>query len=245
MDNRFRSHGVGGENLVNTPSIFNTGFNFVQSWDGRASSLDAHLESHLTDKRVMASSWSQLIGKLVNNAEVSLQFARIYDDGITATNIKDVIATYERSLVTPNSRFDKFLRGDPLALSHEEKQGYELFQSYGCSRCHQGINLGGNMFAKMGLMGDYFKDRGDLAEVDNGRYNVNHEAHSLREFRVPSLRNVALTSPYFHDGYAKSLEQAVSIMAKYQLGRAMPDSDVALIAQFLRTLTGTYLGKPL
>jgi len=148
-------------------------------------------------------------------------------------------------LITPNSRFDKSLRGDNSAINANEKKGYALFQSYGCASCHQGINLGGNMFEKMGLMGDYFADRGNITEADRGRYNLNHHPESMYEFKVPSLRNVALTAPYFHDGNAKTLEQAISIMAQYQLGRSMPQQDVEAIAAFLRTLTGEYQNKPL
>jgi cytochrome c peroxidase len=169
----------------------------------------------------------------------------LYRDGITAANIKDAIATFERSLVTPNSRFDKYLRGDQAALSENEKHGFELFQSYGCSACHQGINLGGNMFEKMGLMGDYFADRGNPTDADQGRFNINHEEQSMYEFRVPSLRNVARTAPYFHDGNAQTLQQAVTIMAKYQLGRPMPPDDVDAIVAFLGSLTGEYKGLPL
>jgi cytochrome c peroxidase len=172
-------------------------------------------------------------------------FASLYPDGINATNIKDAIATFERSLITPNSRFDKFLRGQTTALNDQEKKGYELFQSYGCASCHQGANLGGNMYEKMGLMGDYFSDRGSVTEGDKGRFNLTHDPQNMHEFRVPSLRNVALTAPYFHDGHAQTLEEAIGIMTKYQLGRAMPTMDLISIAAFLRSLTGEYQGKPL
>ncbi len=246
VDNRFRSIGVnGGVGGVNAPTVFNSSFNFVQFWDGRASTLEEQIEGPVNHPLEMASNWSRIIGKLQGDKSYAKEFAALYPDGITRANIKTAIATFERSLVTPSSRFDKFLRGDRSALNEQEQKGFDLFQDYGCSSCHQGINLGGNMFEKMGLMGDYFTDRGNVTEVDNGRFNVNHLQHSLHEFRVPGLRNVALTAPYFHDGNAQTLEQAVTIMAKYQLGRSMPQHDLEAIVAFLRSLTGEYQGKPL
>ncbi len=245
-DNRHRSVGVnGGVGGVNAPTVLNSGFNFVQFWDGRAPSLEAQVEGPVNHPKEMASNWPLVLRKLGKDAAYVNTFNNLYDDGMTVTNIKGAIATFERSLVTPNSRFDKFLRGDQTVLNEVEKHGYALFQSYGCASCHQGVNLGGNMYEKMGLMGDYFADRGNLTEADNGRFNVNHNPDSLHEFRVPSLRNVALTAPYFHDGNAATLEQAITIMAKYQLGRAMPIQDINDIAAFLRTLNGEYQGQPL
>lgn len=246
VDNRFRSIGVkGGVGGVNSPTVFNSGFNFVQFWDGRAPTLEAQIEGPVNHPLEMGSNWGLVTGKLRQDASYPRLFDEIYRDGITADNIKDAIATFERSLVTPDSRFDRFLRGEAAALNEDEARGYELFRSYGCSSCHQGVNLGGNMYEKMGLMGDYFADRGNLTEADNGRYNLNHDPRSMHEFRVPSLRNVALTAPYFHDSHAATLEQAVAIMAKYQLGRPMPVSDLNAIVSFLRSLSGTYKGKSL
>ncbi len=246
VDNRIRSIGIkGGIGSVNSPTIFNTAFNFVQFWDGRATSLEDQVDGPINHPKEMGSNWKQVISKLQQDKNYVSEFKNLYTDGISVVNIKDAIATFDRSLVTPNARFDKFLRGDMNAINTQEKNGYALFQSYGCASCHQGMNLGGNMFEKMGLMGDYFADRGNITEADKGRYNLNHHPDSMHEFRVPSLRNVALTAPYFHDGNAKTLEEAISIMAKYQLGRPMPQTDVDAIAAFLRTLTGEYQGKPL
>lgn len=246
VDNRVRSIGVNGvEGDINALTVFNSGFNFVQFWDGRAATLEEQIEGPLNNPREMASSWPQAIARISGDATYSAQFLRLYRDGITAANIKDAIATFERSLVTPDSRFDKYLRGDQSALTGDEKRGYELFQSYGCISCHQGVNLGGNMFEKMGLMGDYFSDRGNLTDADLGRFKLNREEHSRHEFRVPGLRNVARTAPYFHDGHAQSLHQAVAIMARYQLGRPMPQDDVDAIVAFLNTLTGEYKGRKL
>lgn len=245
-DNRYRSIGIhGGVGGVNAPSVLNSGFNFVQFWDGRASSLEEQIEGPVNHPKEMGSNWPLVLSKLGKDADYPALFKKRYLDGMTVANIKDAIATFERSLVTPNSRFDKFLRGDQSVFNVHEKRGYELFQSYGCATCHQGVNLGGNMYEKMGLMGDYFADRGNLTEADKGRFNVNHNPDSMHEFRVPSLRNVARTAPYFHDGNAATLEEAIAIMAKYQLGRSMPVNDLTDIADFLRTLTGEYQGNPL
>lgn len=246
VDNRARSTGVNGAiGEVNAPTVFNSGFNFVQFWDGRAATLEEQIDGPVNNPKEMASSWPQVIIKLSQDAAYPDQFSRLYRDGITPSNIRDAIATFERSLVTPNSRFDKYLRGDKDALSAQEKRGFELFQSYGCAACHQGINLGGNMFEKMGLMGDYFADRGDQTDADKGRFNVEHDENSLHEFKVPSLRNIARTAPYFHDGSAQTLQQAVGIMAKYQLGRPMPQNEADAIVAFLESLTGEYKGEPL
>jgi cytochrome c peroxidase len=160
-------------------------------------------------------------------------------------NVKDAIATFERSLITPNSRFDRFLRGDQTALNAEEQAGYELFKQIGCTSCHQGLNIGGNMYQKLGIMEDYFAVRGHITEVDLGRFNITKLEQDRYFFKVPSLRNVAVTPPYLHDGSAATLEDAVQVMARYQLGKKLKVAEVAKIVAFLRTLTGEYSGKPL
>ena len=167
------------------------------------------------------------------------RFASIYGTtGITEQHIKDAIATFERSLVTVNSPFDRFLQGEQNAISDDAKAGYNLFQSYGCISCHQGANVGGNMFQALGVFGDYFKDRGDVTEADHGRFAVTGRAGDEQKFKVPSLRLVTLTAPYFHDGSAETLPEAIRVMAKYQLGRRMSDDDVKLIIVFLQSLVG-------
>jgi cytochrome c peroxidase len=144
---------------------------------------------------------------------------------------------------TPNSRFDRFLQGDKQALTKSEQEGYKLFKNYGCISCHQGINVGGNMFQRFGVMGNYFADWGNITQADLGRFNVTKEPTDRYVFRVPSLRNVELTPPYFHDGSAETIEKAIAIMTKYQLGRPLSKEKIDLIAQFLRTLTGEYRGN--
>ncbi len=245
-DDHQHSKGVNGEEGgINAPTVFNSGFNFVQFWDGRAATLESQIDGPVNNPKEMASTWPKVIGKLQQDQHYKELFAVLYGDGITITNIKDAIATFERSLVTPNSRFDRYLKGEPLALSEAEKSGYQLFQSYGCIACHQGINLGGNMFERMGMMADYFGDRGNITQADQGRFNVTQREADRYYFRVPSLRNVDRTAPYFHDGSVSDLSEAVRVMAKYQLGRTMPENDLQDIVLFLKSLNGKYDGKEL
>ena len=154
------------------------------------------------------------------------------------------MATYERTLITPNARFDKFLRGDRTALSPTEQQSYQRFKSYGCVACHQGINIGGNLLQRFGVFPDPSQERQTGEVVDRGRYESTHDESDWMVFRVPSLRNVAETAPYFHDGRAATLEDAVRTMARVQLGRSISPEDLQLIVQFLGTLTGEYRGHP-
>jgi cytochrome c peroxidase len=238
VDRRRFSKGVGGAvGGINAPTVFNSGLNFRQFWDGRAASLEEQADGPVHAAPEMASSWPEAIAKLKQDHEYQRAFATLYPQGMTAETMKDAITTFERSLVTP-ARFDRYLRGDAAAITAEEKQGYELFKSYGCIACHQGVNVGGNMFQYFGVMGNYFQDRGNITEADYGRYNVTKKEQDRFMFKVPSLRNVALTPPYFHDGTAQTLDEAVTVMAKYQLGRTMPDNDRRLIIQFLHSLTG-------
>jgi cytochrome c peroxidase len=245
-DRRARSLGVHSRvGEVNTPTIFNVQYNFRLNWNGKFETLTDHIEGLLTSPTGMDMPWDVLIQKLKQVSEYQRTFAQIYSDGLTSTNIKDVLVVYEESLNTPNSRFDRFLRGDKQALAPTEQEGYRLFKEYGCASCHQGINAGGNLFQHFGVMGNYFADRGKITQADLGRFNVTQDPADRFVFRVPSLRNVAQTAPYFHDGTAQTLEQAIIVMAKYQLGRSLPVEHINRLAEFLRTLTGEYQGQPL
>lgn len=230
---------------VNTPTVYNSVFNFRQFWDGRAETLEDQVDGPVLGKAEMGSTWAEALARLRAVPAYSTAFGDIYPDGVSSDNVKNAIAEFERSLITPNSRFDRYLRGDSAILSPEEIAGYRKFKAYGCVSCHQGVNVGGNMFQRMGVMGDYFADRGHVTEADFGRFNVTGDEADRYTFKVPSLRNVALTAPYFHDGSAQTLDQAVTIMARYQLGRELPQQDRAQLVAFLRTLTGEYPGlKP-
>lgn len=245
-DGRARSFGIGGaEGLANAPTVFNSGLNFVQFWDGRAATLEEQIDGPVHNSFEMGSNWPEIIGKLKRDPDYVAAFERIYEDGIQSDTIKDAIATFERSLITPNSRFDRFLLGDADAITDKERAGYELFKSFGCSSCHQGKNIGGNLYQKLGVVRNYFADRGDVTEVDYGRFNVTDEQIDRFVFKVPSLRNVELTAPYLHNGSAPTLEVVVEIMAKYNLGRSITAENTNVIVAFLKTLTGEYKGKPL
>jgi cytochrome c peroxidase len=244
VDRRVRSVGVHGNlTYVNTSTVFNALFNFRLNWNGMSDDLTDHLDRLMTIPKDMGVEWKTLIDKLQGISQYRKAFDRIYPDGLTADNIKDAIVAYEMSLYTPNSPFDRFLRGDKQALTTSEKEGYKLFKNYGCISCHQGINVGGNMFQRFGVMGDYFAERGNITQADLGRFNVTKDETDRYVFRVPSLRNVELTPPYFHDGSAETLEKATAIMMRYQLGRPLSKEQIDLIVEFLRTLTGEYQFK--
>ena len=156
----------------------------------------------------------------------------------------DALATFQRSLITPDARFDRHLRGERDAITPEEERGYQLFKDYGCVACHQGVNVGGNLFQRFGIFRDPFA-QGPIRTADLGRFTITDQPEDRFVFRVPSLRNVAVTAPYFHDGRAQTLEQAIEEMARSQLGRVLSAQELGLIAAFLRTLTGEYRGHAL
>ncbi len=239
MDGLPRSVGVKGRlGTINTPTIFNSGLAFVQFWDGRAATLEAQIDGPLHNPLEMDGNWDDTLSKLRKDPTYPGKFAAIYSDGITADNIKDAIAVYERSLITPNSPFDHYLRGDKSALTDQQLRGYRLFKSYGCSSCHQGRLVGANLYEKMGIVADYFGSKQELTTADMGRFNITGIEEHRHEFKVPSLRNIARTAPYFHDASASDLHEAVYTMGYYQLGRKIPAGDIEAIVHFLHSLTG-------
>ncbi len=227
----------GREGGINAPSVFNSSLNFVQFWDGRALTLQEQAAGPIHNPLEMGASWSLVIERLGADETMREAFRLAYPDGLTAANIADAIASFEQSLLTPDSPFDRYLRGDEAALDELARTGYQRFRDFGCISCHQGVLLGGNMFQKFGVLGDYFADR-TPTEADLGRYNVTGREEDRHVFKVPGLRNVALTAPYFHDGSAPTLEMAVAIMGRYQLGRDLAAEDVKAIVAFLNSLTG-------
>lgn len=240
VDGLKRSLGVGGQLAdLNAPTVFNSVFNFRQFWDGRAASLEDQIDGPVQNPKEMASSWPEILAKLGQDAEYTAEFGRLYG-GLEARHIKNAIAEFERSLLTPGSRFDRYLEGKRDALTRDELKGYQLFKSYGCIACHQGVNVGGNLYQRLGVVNAYFKDEAYSATANLGRAALTGKPEDRHVFKVPGLRNVALTAPYFHDGSVQTLEQAVLIMGQYQLGVAIPPADVALIVKFLHTLTGNY-----
>jgi cytochrome c peroxidase len=232
------SVGVSGKlGLVNAPTVYNAGLNFVQFWDGRAATLEEQIGGPITNPIEMGSSWQKALAALQADPSYVADFGAL-PGGVTEPNVRRAIADFERTLLTRGSAFDRFLAGDEAALGTEARAGYEVFKSVGCITCHQGRNVGGNMFQRFGVLGDYFKDRGHVSDADYGRYNVTHNESDRYVFRVPSLRNVVHTAPYFHDGSAATLTQAVQVMARYQLGRKLSEEQVKEIIAFLTSLSG-------
>jgi cytochrome c peroxidase len=230
-----------GPPLRNTPTIFNAALNASLNWDGVTSRLDDHTDRVITG--LMGLQWPVLLSRLEKDPAYATAFRTAYDDGLTRSTVIDAIVVFERTLLTPNARFDAFLRGDEGALSAREREGYRRFKSYGCASCHQGVNIGGNLYERFGV----FEPLEALAAKDGdlGRLRITKVPRDERVFRVPSLRNVAVTAPYFHDGRASTLDEAVETMGRYQLGRVLDQLDAQLLVDFLRTLTGEYRGRPL
>jgi cytochrome c peroxidase len=244
-DDRAHSIGSDGRPLdFNTPTIFNVALEFRLNWRGNFRTLQEQNASALLDPRIMNTSWEELLQKLRSDAGYRSAFAGAYGGDLVPQQVLDALVSFERSLQTPDARFDRYLRGAPGAITHEEEEGYQLFKSYGCVACHQGTGVGGNLFQRFGIFADPFAGRA-VTPADLGRFTITGADSDRQVFRVPSLRNVALTAPYFHDGSAPSLEAAVAVMARVQLGRTIDGHDIALIAKFLRTLTGAYQGRPL
>jgi cytochrome c peroxidase len=241
------STGIGGQvGPINSPTTLNSGFFVRQFWDGRAATLEEQAAGPVHNPIEMGSNWEEVIPKLNEDKEYVEAFKALYgDEGITGDAIVDAIATFERSLITPNSRFDQYLRGNNEALTAEEKEGWEIFKASGCVTCHVGQAMGSQSFERMGLKADYFADRGDLQEVDKGLANFTKKEDDLHKFKVPTLRNIAITYPYFHDGRTIDLNDAVKIMSRYQEGDEFNDQEAAKVTAFLKTLTGEYKGQPL
>ena len=246
VDNKAFSEGVGGQlGGVNAPTVYNALYNFVQFWDGRAATLaDQAAGPPLNPVEMACKSFDEICEKLKADEAFNKAFTEVYPDGINQANLTDAIQEFERTLLTPNSRFDKYLKGDQTAMNAEEVAGYDLFKKYNCATCHVGENMGGQSYELMGIKHDYFADRGtELTVEDNGRFKETKDERDRHRFKVPGLRNVALTAPYYHDATQATLEDAVISMAKYEVGVDLSQQEVKQIVAFLKTLTGEYQGK--
>jgi cytochrome c peroxidase len=220
-----RDRGANGSLLpFNTPTVFNAALNFRLTWEGNVRTLEREAEGGLRNPAIMGSSAEEAVAKISADPAVAQRFRDAYGRPPDVAALANAIATYERSLLTPGSRFDHWLAGEPNAISPEELSGYQLFKSLGCISCHQGANVGGNLFQRHGIFRPLGTPEPELV-------------------RVPSLRNVAATAPYFHDGSAATLNEAVRQMGLAQLDRVLTDSQVGSIVAFLGTLTGTYRGR--
>ena len=247
VDNHQYSHGVNDQlGGVNAPTVYNAVYNFVQFWDGRAVTLaDQAAGPPLNPIEMASTSFDEIIAKLQKDKKFVKAFNAVYPEGMTQATLTDAIEQFERTLITPDSRFDKWLRGDDEAITAEELAGYELFKRYDCATCHVGPNLGGQSYELMGLRRHYFNERGiELTVEDNGRFKETQIERDRHRFKVPGLRNVEHTWPYYHDGTRETLEDAVRDMGLYQSGVELTESEVNQITMFLNTLTGEYNGVP-
>jgi cytochrome c peroxidase len=218
--------GPDGSSLpFNTPTIFNATLNFRLGWEGKLRTVESDAKAALENPQIMGVGISELSEKLGADSSMRRDFIAAYGSGPSAGNILDAIASFEQTLVTPGSRFDRWLMGDAAALSADELDGYRLFKSLGCASCHQGANVGGNLFERHGIFHPLASPKPEI-------------------LRVPSLRNVATTPPYFHDGSAQTLDDAVRKMGLAQLNSTLTDQQVKAIVGYLQTLTGNYRGAP-
>lgn len=219
---------------INAPTVLNSSMNMAQFWDGRAADLKEQAGGPIANPGEMASSHVLAVQVLASIPGYVMEFKQVFGtDEITIDQVTEAIAEFEKTLVTPNSRFDQWLLGNKTAITEQELAGYELFKASGCVACHNGSSLGGTTFQKMGVVEPYQTD--NPAE---GRSAVTGEEADRFKFKVPTLRNVELTYPYFHDGAANTLGEAVEIMGRIQLGRKFTEEENAQIVAFLKTLTG-------
>ncbi len=245
-DNKPFSEGVDGQfGGINAPTVFNAVFNFVQFWDGRAADLAAQAAGPPTNPVEMGhKNWRDIETILSADNEFVKAFTEIYPSGVTEENICDAIAEYEKTLITPNSAFDLYLKGNAEAMTTEQIAGYELFKENSCATCHAGVNLGGLTYEYMGTRAEYFADRGtELTEEDYGRGKQEESTFFDHRFKTPGLRNVALTAPYFHDATQATLLDAVNAMVKYQTNETVSEKEAEQIVDFLNALTGEIPAK--
>lgn len=205
---------------TNSPTIFNTSKSFYVGWQGQFGSLGQHLAGVLANPKVMGTNWSRAVKSFKEDTDYTPQFRQVYQGEISQATIFDAILYFETNLVVP-SKFDEYLLGDEQAISQTAKYGYEKFKNYGCISCHQGANVGGNLFQSLGVVAPYMGA--------DGKYRA-------KKLRVPSLRNVAKTAPYLHDGSVDSLESMIKIMAQYQLGQTLTNTEIKQIKAFLESL---------
>ena len=219
---------------INAPTVLNSSMNVAQFWDGRAANLQAQAGGPIANPGEMASNHALAVEVLQSIPGYVGEFKAAFGtEKVTIEEVTKAIAAFEETLVTPNSRFDKWLKGDKKALSAEELAGYTLFKDSGCTACHNGAAVGGNSFQKMGIVEVY-----KASSPAEGRVAVTKDEADRFNFKVPTLRNVELTYPYFHDGEAATLTQAVDTMGRIQLGKKFTEKENAEIVAFLKTLTG-------
>lgn len=230
---------------INAPTVFNAALQIAQFWDGRAKDLADQAAGPPANPIEMGATWEGIVSALGQDAAFAAEMQAVYADGVTKANITGAIAEFERTLLTPGSQYDRYLQGEAGALSSDGRRGAALFKSRRCATCHVGELLGGRSYELMGRRADYFGARGKPTDADDGRFSVTKLEADRHRFKVPTLRNVARTSPFFHDGSQAKLSGAVEVMARYQVGVTMTPAEVADVVAFLEALTGEYQGKAL
>ena len=219
---------------INSPNVFNSSLNIAQFWDGRAANLKEQAGGPIANPGEMAFTHALAIDVLKSIPQYVNEFKLVFgESNITIDQVTQAIAEFERTLVTPNSRFDQWLLGDKNALSDKELSGYKLFKQTGCVACHNGAAVGGNSFQKMGIVKPYI-----TKNPAEGLSAVTGKDADRFKFKVPTLRNVELSYPYFHDGEAETLSEAVDVMGQLQLGKTFTKDENEKIVAFLKTLTG-------
>lgn len=219
---------------INSPTVLNASMNVAQFWDGRAKDLQEQAAGPISNPGEMASSHVMAISVLESIPAYRAEFNQVFSTPkITLAHVTKAIAEFEKTLVTVNSRFDQWLGGDEDAITKDELAGYKLFKESGCIACHNGAAVGGNSFQKMGVIQPYITSNQAI-----GLAAVSGKEEDRFKFKVPTLRNIELTYPYFHDGEAETLSEAVDVMGKLQLGRTFNKKENAQIVAFLKTLTG-------
>jgi cytochrome c peroxidase len=219
---------------INSPTVLNASMNIAQFWDGRAKDLREQAGGPIANPAEMAFTHTAAVNTLETIPGYVAEFKKVFGPGkITIDQVTQALAAFEETLTTPNSRFDQWLKGKDKAITAQEKRGYELFRDVGCVACHNGAAVGGNSFQKMGVVEAY-----KTAHTAQGREDVTKQDQDRFTFKVPTLRNVELTYPYFHDGAANTLVEAVDTMGRLQLGKTFTREENADIVAFLKTLTG-------
>jgi cytochrome c peroxidase len=241
-DGLSKPHGAHDKvNPRNAPTVLNAALQFSAHWRGDRRNVEDQATQALIGPASFGNpDYASAMGRIKGIPGYSELFQKAFPgerDAVTPENWGKAIGSYERTLVTP-SRFDQYLSGNAKVLSSAEQRGLRTFMKTGCATCHNGPGVGGGMFQKFGVVEDYWKETGS-SEIDKGRFDVTHDEADLYFFKVPSLRNVAMTPPYFHDGAVNTLPEAVRIMAKVQLGNDLAERDIADIVSFLGSLTGT------
>jgi cytochrome c peroxidase len=236
----------GSPGQYNTPTLFNAALNPLQTWTGRHATLEGQTAGAAFNPKHFGREWPELKEVIESLSTYALRFKALYPQGLTQDSFVDALSEYQRTLLTPDSPFDRWLRGASDAISLEAEQGWHLFRRYGCTSCHQGVNLGGNLLASLGLFATVQTLQNRFPrEADQGRITVTGRGQDQWVYRVPPLRNVAVTGPWFHDGSVTTLKEAVELMGRYQLGHELDARDTARLVSFLESLTGIWRGEPL